>query len=173
MRHYPYLFGGTLVWRLAGGRTVTLFGTNGATGGWFMQFLYDFGLLVPCLSQAAMRRLVRICRCIGWDGISEPRCGGVPPMFPLLRLTRSLHTKDSDPPNSFSARDGTHSSVESLATAHLHRRKTAQTFRLRPSGTLGEPHEVTAPSLSFVSCARTSCFPLHYSAQRSNPTGRR
>ena len=46
-------------------------------------------------------------------------------------MTRSLHTKNRDPPNLFAARYGTHSSVGSPPTAHLYRKDTAQTLRFQ------------------------------------------
>ena len=46
-------------------------------------------------------------------------------------MTSSLHTKGRDPPNLFSARNGTHSSVGSPSTAHLYLKDTAQKLRVQ------------------------------------------
>ena len=46
-------------------------------------------------------------------------------------MTSSFQTKDRDPPNLFSARNGTHSSVGSPSTAHLYLKDTAQKLRVQ------------------------------------------
>jgi len=63
--HCPQRFGGALVWTLTSGRIVTAFGTKKAAGGWFMLVMFDFALLVPCCSSAAMHRLILISQRIG------------------------------------------------------------------------------------------------------------
>jgi len=55
--------------------------------------------------------------------------GSTPPLQP--QMTSGLLTKDRDPLYLFTARNGTHSSVGSLATAHLYRKNTAQTLRFQ------------------------------------------
>jgi len=94
-----------------------------------------------------------------------------PPLRP--QMTSSLHTRDRDPPNLFAARHCTHSSVETLQRQTYFGKIRLRRLVFKPSGTLGEPHEVTAPFLAFVPCSHTSCIRVHYFAQCSNPTGRR
>ena len=72
-----------------------------------------------------------------------------PPLRP--QMTSSLHTRDRDPPNLFTARNDTHSSVESPATAHLCRTYTAQTLcfqAFRHTGRAARGHSTVAVAVA-------------------------
>ena len=78
-----------------------------------------------------------------------------PPLRP--QMTSSLHTRDRDPPNLFTARNGTHSSVGSPSTAHLCRKDTAQTLRFqsfRHTGRAARGHSTVFIHLSYVHIPR-------------------